>query len=81
MEVFTTELVLFPSMLIYEKYILTNNRTDRHTQCTSNHGGECSTMGSRDTTLVSTSTLVAYQVKPVSLPPATPPHGMTVGMF
>ena len=39
------------------------------------------TMGSRDTTLVSNQTLVAYQGKPVSLPPERSPHGMTVEMF
>ena len=39
------------------------------------------TLGSRDTTLVSTSTLLAYQGKHVSLPPERSPHGMTVDMF
>ena len=41
----------------------------------------CRTLGSRDTNLVSTSALVAYQGKPVFLPPAISPHGTAVDMF
>ena len=36
----------------------------------------CRTLGIRDHYLVNTSALVAYQGKPVSLPPERKPHGM-----
>ena len=41
----------------------------------------CRTLGCRDTTSVITLTLVAYQGKTVSLPPARSPHGTSVDIF
>ena len=38
--------------------------------------GDVPDYGSRDNYLFNTSTLVAYQGKPMSLPPARKPHGM-----
>ena len=61
--------------------MLTSNDTDRHRQLTLNHVRSDVLWLAEITTLVSTLTLVAYHGKPMYLPPARSPHGMTFDMF